>query len=52
MSGFEEYRALQREGGHGERRCLEDTQLSEGAFLSDVADFKKETTVEWPGNSL
>ena len=31
-SVFEGSRDLQREGEHGERRCLVDTYLSEGAF--------------------
>ena len=52
LSGFEESVYFQREVGYGEIRCLADTYLSEGGFLSDVDDFKKELTVEWTGNSL
>ena len=51
-SGFEVYWDLQIEGGHGERRCLADTYLSEGVFFSDADDFSKDLTVEWPGNSM
>ena len=35
-----------------ERRFLAEKYLSEGAFLQDIADFRNELTVEWPGNNL
>ena len=43
---------MKREGGNGERRCLEETYLSEGTFLQDVADFRNDLTLVCPGKNL